>query len=266
MKLIYITSFIDGLMVFSGCFVLFNCIFKSMGLFNKLSGVFALLLAVIFFILFLRLNLSSSQKKQFKTTLSKKKKQFVDSLISMSDSEIVGLLNEYVFDKSQPISRLNGNYTYNGYTLIFLFLPEKVSANLVAYVLKNVNPKEKTAVFCTIFDKDALSYCKSNKVLTFSVNEIYDAIEKTDYLQDMKTTATKRFDLGNLKFRSNYKRALFFGISLAVLGNFSFFPIYYQISGSLFIIYGIVIAFLGKISPKTESSLKAFASKQQNSP
>lgn len=258
MKLIYFTSFIDGLMIFLAGFVLFNCIFRTIGLTDSLSAFFAVIIAIIFFILFLRLNLSLSQKKQYRATLSKKKRQFVKDLISMKTERIVSMLNDYVFDKSLPITRLNGKYTYNGYTLLFLFLPQKISANLIAYAIKSLDSDSKVAVFSTSFDNDALIYCKENNVLAFSANEIYDAIEKSEYKQQFEVKPSKRFNLSNFQFKSNYKRALLFGISLAVLGNFSFFPLYYQISGSLFIIYGIVIAFFGKISPKCDITLNDF--------
>ena len=130
------------------------------------------------------------------------------------------------------------------------FTYNKITVGEVAHAYK-LAPKSKTLVFVAIaFESEALTFASSffTKITLLSLNEIFPILKKANTLPSggfiPKEHKTSIINLLKQTFqRQKAKTFAFYGAFMLIMSRFVFFPVWYIISGSLFLIYAITIKF-----------------------
>ena len=142
---------------------------------------------------------------------------------------------------------------------------------LTEFVTKNIidnNPfmGKRLVIVSNCFSEATLSLCAVKDITLVPTKELvplinFDKLQSiptvkgSTVMQRIRQIFTKQF-LSKLYARKNFKRFFVYGVILFLLSSVSFYPVYYIISGGIFIVNGLIALLFGKndVPPTKESA------------
>ena len=192
----------------------------------------------------------SESKRKVKTKTSLRTKDAVTALNALNANQISTVIKRYFQKIGLPFQCKKGYYRVNGACLYFCLLPEELSANDVISIRRN-NPYDctKLIVVSQKFSSGALKYC-DKKTIPFRTEYLATALLEVDLSNlDLKPEKRKKNITSMLFYKTNGKKLIVYGVCLFALSFFVFYPVYYFVFGGIFIVYGLIALFFGKIKP-----------------
>lgn len=129
-----------------------------------------------------------------------------------------------------------------------MFTFEKLTENDVAAVIKRRTDKQKV-ILCNSFTSEAQSLADRFGIKFLCADDIFDKLQKSGCLPEkyLCGEAAKHGVVQKIRERFNKKLTspLFFsGIGLIALSYFTFFPVYYIVSGSILLVLAVAALFI----------------------
>lgn len=227
----------DTLFFFICNWLISLCIFRYYRLAPWLSlllcTVFSAAASALFFFL-----LSRNRRKKFLAGRDKEEKEKLTLHLALSDEKsnralLAPLLSDELSEKK----------------VFLLFCMQPLSADEIANGIKRTNGQSFT-VYCNELSPQARELCERFLITVRESKEIYEKLKAADALPEkyicgekQKSTFRKR---AKIYFHKSNCRSFFIsGAALLVLSLFSFFPLYYVISGSLLLLAALFIRIFG---------------------
>jgi hypothetical protein len=234
MKKFDLPLFSDTLFTFLCSWTISLCVLRYYGvsliLAIFLATLLALMIGVGVFLLLYR-----NHKKKF---LSRKDKEEMDKLILhlalSSDEKNRALLAPLFCDGEKNFA---------------LFTVQPLSADAVAEKIKQQDGEPFT-LFCNALTAEAQKLCEDFSVTVKTSRELYAALKEQAKLPERYICGERkkqdiRFRLHRAVRKQNARAFLTSGLTLSFLSLFSFFPLYYLISGVLLLLAALVIRLFG---------------------
>ncbi len=199
---------------------------------------------VISFVLLL-----SKRKKLMVFTLGENEKKSLALHLSVCNEKAV---------KSMFLAALDGTYAAGNrleddeHTYYFNFKLSKISPDDIAAVIKDESEKAKR-LFCCSASPEALSLAEDFSITVTAIAEIYLMLKEKNLLPE-------KYALGEVKKPSVFKRikkrfnrkicpSLFFsGLTLLAFSFFTFYPVYYIVSGAVLMSLSAVVLMIAQPS------------------
>ena len=236
MKRLNLPLILDTLFAAICAFLLF---FTALRFYTK-NPVIGLIFGIVAALLFGALGFVYISTKQNKSLLlshnEKQKKLLALHLTLSSDSYVISL-----FSKCLENSEICGKRVIcGGVSYFFNFKMQYLSEDDVALIIKEDVP-EKKAVYCVKIAPDALILAENFDIKIIKINEVYELLKSKELLPEKYIYEDKKRDNIFKRIRARFTRKLcaplfWSGLALLALSYFTFFPIYYIVSGGLMLI------------------------------
>jgi len=228
----------------------FLLFFTAIRFYTK-NAVVALIFGICACLLFGALGYLYISKKQNKTLLisrdEKHKKLLALHLSLSSDDYVKNLLKKCLGEEC----KIRGNRLICGeQTCFFNFQMHPVSEDEIALVIKRKCDGKKV-FYCNKISPEAAVLAENFLIEIHGINDVYKLLKDKDLLPEkyVYEDAAKIGFFKKIKARFSKKLCapLFWsGAALLGLSYFTFYPIYYIVSGSLMLILAIICLILGK--------------------
>mgnify|MGYP001027424198 CR=1 FL=1 len=228
--------------VFAGAcaFLLF---FTALRYYTKNIAI-ALVFGIAACILFGALAFLYISKKQNKTLLlskDEKSKKLLALHLSLSSDDYIKNLFKKCFEEA----RIRGKRLICGGQMYFFdFKMQPLTEDDVAAVIKYKFNGDKV-VYCTKASAEAAALCESFLIKIKGIDEVYSLLKQKELLPEKYVyEGAKKISLFK-RVKSRFSRRLsaplfWSGLSLLALSYFTFFPIYYIVSGGIMLILAAV--------------------------
>ena len=236
MKRLNLPLILDTLFAGICAFLLF---FTALRFYTR-SPAIGLIFGVVAALLFGALVFLYISRKQSKSLLlsrdEKQKKLLALHLTLSSDAYIKNL-----FLKCFENAEICGNRVIcGGVSYFFNFKMQNLSEDDIAKIIKEDVPDEK-AVYCVKVAPDALFLAENFGIKIIAIDEVYELLKSKDLLPEKYIYEDKKRDNIFKRIRTRFSRKLcaplfWSGLALLALSYFTFFPIYYIVSGGLMLI------------------------------
>ena len=236
MKRLNLPLILDTLFAGLCAFLLF---FTTLRFYTK-SSVVGLLFGVTAALLFGALAFLYIGRKQNKSLLisrdEKQKKLLSLHLTLSSDTYIKNL-----FLKCFENAEISGNRVIcGGVSYFFNFKMQHLSEDDIAKIIKEDVPESK-AIYCVKAAPDAMFLAENFGIKIIGIDEVYELLKSKDLLPEKYIYEDKKRDNVFKRIRARFSRKLcvplfWSGLALLFLSYFTFFPIYYIVSGGLMLI------------------------------
>lgn len=243
MRRINLPLILDTLFAAFCAFILF---FTSIRYYTKNAFValgFAIAACLLFGCLSF-LYLSKKQSKHLLISKNDKQKKLLSLHLSLSsDDYILGLFEKCLNDEEK--AEISGAKIIKGDDAYFFnFKMQPLTEDDIANVIK-VKCEQKKTVFCCKISAEAMLLCENFLIDVKQIDFVYKLLKEKDLLPDKYIYEEKKKTgfLKRIKMRFNRKicAPLFWsGLGLLALSYFTFFPIYYIISGGLMLIVSAI--------------------------
>ncbi len=234
MKKIDFTLWSDTAFFFVGSWLISLCILRYYRVTMWLAIILCTLIALCFsaglFFLIYR-----NKKKKFLLKQDREEKEKLMLHLALSSTES----NKKLF---API--LEEQKTY------LLFSMQPLSADTVAEKIRKSKNGEVFSIFCNTLSPEAKNLCDTFCISVVEGTEVYAKLKKKNLLPE-KYLCGERKRRGvkekiKLGFQKKNSRSFFFGgAALLILSLFSFFPLYYVISGCILTLTGLIVRIFG---------------------
>lgn len=235
MKKIDIPLFADTVFFFACSWLLSLCILRyfriRMWLALILCTVLSLSVGATVFLL-----LYKSRKKKFLLAQDREEKDKLMLHLALSSLEENKKLFAPVLNK--------GERTY------LLFSMQPLSADTLAEKIRRCPKDQRFTVFCNTLSPEARKLCEDFGITAVEGGEVYAKLKAANGLPQTYICAEKKKrgvkEKLKVSFHKKNSRSFFFsGAALLILSLFSFFPVYYIISGCLLVLTAIVVRIFG---------------------
>lgn len=182
------------------------------------------------------LYISKKQNKKLLISRDEKQKKLLSLHLSLSTEEyILNLLSKALSEENPEIK--NGRLITEDNAYFYNFKMQPVSEDDVAKVIK-VNCENKKIIFCNCISVQAMMLCQNFLIEVKDINFIYALLKDKELLPEKYVyEGQKKISLKN-RIKARFTRKLcaplfWSGLALLFLSYFSFFSIYYIISGGI---------------------------------
>lgn len=198
--------------------------------------IFGILAAILFGALGF-LYISRKQNKSLLISHNEKQKKLLALHLTLSSDAYVKNLFSKCFENSEISGK---RVIYGGVSYFFDFKMQYLSEDDIARIIKEDVPEEK-AVCCVKIAPDALFLAENFGIKIIEINEVYELLKSKDLLPEKYIYEDKKHDNILKRIRARFSRKLcaplfWSGLGLLFLSYFTFFPIYYIVSGGLMLI------------------------------
>ena len=244
MRRINLPLILDTLFAALCAFLLF---FTAMRYYTK-SAAIALGFAICAFILFGALSFLYISKKQNKKLLlsrDEKNKKLLSLHLSLSSDEYICNLFEKCLSGENSAAEIKGGKIFTqDCTYFFNFKMQALSEDDVAKVIK-FSDENKKVIFCSKISPEAAVLCENFLIEIRNIDSVYKLLKDNDLLPEKYVyEGAKKISVFK-KIKSRFNRRLsaplfWSGAGLLFLSYFTFFPVYYIISGGIMLILSAV--------------------------
>ncbi len=191
------------------------------------------------------LYISRKQNKKLLISRDEKQKKLLSLHLSLSTDEYVCELFEKCLRPEEGSSEIKGGKVYtDGRVYFFEFIMQPISEDAVAKVIK-FRTDDKKIIFCNRISAEAAVLAESFLIEVKQIDEIYKLLEDNKLLPEKyvyegakKISVWKRV---KARFSRRICAPLFWsGLALLALSYFTFFPIYYIVSGGIMLVASAV--------------------------
>lgn len=221
------------------------------------NGFLTLLTAIAVSLLFFTLYLIIRQKKKGKLLIKREdEEKFIKCLnaLCLSDS---AQAERYVFETllrldKNPV-KVDGGIICNEHFFFTHFSYDKITISEIVNAYK-LTPKGKNLCFIGIsFLPESEDFANSfiSRIKLIPLNELFPLMKQVDCIPDGGFIPSKKkvrlLTLFKASFSHKKVRSFtLYGISLLIMSNFVFYPIWYIVSGCSFLFYAILIKFFAQ--------------------
>lgn len=248
MTTVFLSSFFNALLSALSVYFLSGYLLRSADgqLSFILSCVFAAGagLAVWFF------STSRLERRESKKTDERSYRQRMLKLYLCTDDEIQEIFKA-LFDKLHICARVCGRHMRLGssLTVISPLSIAPMTADGLIKVLRECPYPGSYAVISAEFTPDAKKIADILGVKLIPASSLGALLDEFDLLPAIDAPMKKpRFftRFSSFLYKTNGRRFLIYGTFLFVLSSFTFYPVYYIVFGTVFVVYGLIAAFFGK--------------------
>lgn len=241
MKRLNLPLILDTLFGAVSAFLLF---FTAIRFYTKnavLGLIFGVVAGVLFGLLFF-LYISNKQNKTLLVSRDEKDKKLLALHLSLSrDEYLLNLFKKYFSSDAKIRGK---RLICGGVSYFFNFKMQPLSEDDIARVIKLKCP-EKKHIFCVKSSPEATMLANNFSIEISGIDEVFSGLKKSELLPEKyiyeKAEKTGFFKRVKARFSRKLCAPLFWsGTALLLLSYFTFFPIYYIISGSLMLILSAV--------------------------
>jgi len=242
---LYSDTVFVGLATFIFSFALFRFYFKTFAIALIFSIFTALSVGVLAFFLFKR----KTDKKFLKLCDEKDMEKLKFHLALDSKENNFQRFFNALSKKYQSAQKQDDCIFANQKNYYISFKLEPVSADQIVDLIKLSNGKDTVLLTCSA-TPDALNISKNFNIQIADAKEIYLLLKETDCLPEKYIYSEKMIGFKEkLKFRFSkraYKGYLLSGAILLFFSLFTFFPVYYLISGGILLLIAVAVKLFGK--------------------
>ena len=219
---------------------------------RALTMVFSALIALLAGAAVYGASLKKTRRSLFRSEEKNAFYQRMHALYMCTDDEIQEIFCS-LFNRLNICANVSGRHMRlnGGETLIAALLPEQMSANDLAVILRDPSLKsKKTTVVSSSFSQGAVSLARSTGVDLIDGDVLGKLLEKNELLPKPAPLSAKpslREKIAPVFYKANGKRMLFYAAVLGAFSYFSFYPVYYVASSAFFAVFGLIALFFGKI-------------------
>lgn len=239
MRKINLPLILDTLFAALCAFLLF---FTSMRYYTKNAGIalgFAICACVLFGALSF-LYISKKQNKKLLLSRDEKNKKLLSLHLSLSSDEYICSLFEKCLSGDTAAEVKGGKIFADDSVYFFNFKMQPLSEDDVAQVIK-FSSENKKVIFCSKISPEAAVLCENFLIEIRNIDSVYKLLKDKELLPEkyVYEGAKKISFFKRIKARFNRRLStpLFWsGAGLLFLSYFTFFPVYYIISGGIMLI------------------------------
>ena len=191
------------------------------------------------------LYISKKQNKKLLISKDEKQKKLLSLHLSLSSDEyIADLFEKCLSTKDDKPESKNGKLIIGENAYFYNFKMQPISEDDVAKVIK-VNCKQTKIIICNRVSAEGLALCENFLIEVKQIDYVYDLLKEKQLLPE-KYVYEGQQKIGILKkIKARFSRRIcaplfWSGLGLLALSYFTFFPIYYIISGSIMLILSAV--------------------------
>ena len=239
-----VSLILDGIIAFSGSLLLSFCIFRIINTPKIIAIISSIIFSVCILLAFI---LKKREKSIFISNTIWQNKRMLAlkfKLSLMKNDEIINLFKGLIKNCANKDFYLESEK----YIYLFCFLPDELSTGDALSLIKKVDYSSKQIVlFSNAFSKNLIDISNALKISLISTEKIYSNLKEAypEFLDKLEILDTKKLKLSGLFQKKNGIRFILYGSILELLSLITFFPIYYVLSGAVFIIYGLITLFFG---------------------
>lgn len=267
MKNLSLSIVSDAVLSLTAVLIALLCIFRALGLNLPIAILFALIAAACASAFITIRNQSKRAKRLDASAVKSEKRSLVNTLSLLKINELIDVFAGLFEVHGQKLAKTESSLESDSLVLIPVFSPEKTTAEQIAEAYKRSAVADKTVVIISsAYTSEAILFAAESGIKLVGLDEVFSLFKEhaPEFIKSERRAA-KRYELKRLIEKQNSTRLIFYGVILCIFGFFAFFPIYYAISGGLFIFVGLVVRFFGRpsaISATTFDSL--FESEKSN--
>ena len=244
MRRINLPLILDTLFAGLCAFLLF---FTSIRYYTK-SVYLALGFAIVSSLLFGALSflyISRKQNKKLLISRDEKQKKLLSLHLSLSSDEYISeLMKKCLIQESETPIIKNGAITISNCAYFCNLKMQPISEDDVAKVIK-VKCDENKVIICNRISTEALMLCESFLIEVKQIDFIFDLLKEKQLLPEKYIYEGQKkigiFTRIKARFSRKICAPLFWsGLALLMLSYFTFFPVYYIISGGIMLILSAV--------------------------
>ena len=236
MKRLNLPLILDTLFTAVCAFLLF---FTALRFYTKtpLIGLIFGIAAALLFGALAFIYISRRQSKSLLISHDEKQKKLLSLHLALSSDAYVKNLFLKCFENAE----ICGNRViYGGVSYFFNFKMQHLSEDDIARIIKEDVPESK-AVYCVKTSPEALILAENFGIKIIGIDEVYELLKGNDMLPEKFIYEDKKRPNIFKRVRERFSRKLcaplfWSGLALLFLSYFTFFPIYYIVSGGLMLI------------------------------
>ena len=190
------------------------------------------------------LYISKKQNKKFLISRDEKQKKLLSLHLSLSSDEYIrGLLINCLTEDNKPEIK-NGALILSDCAYFYNFKMQPLSEDDVAKVIK-VECEEKKIILCNRISAEAMILCENFLIEVKQIDFVYNLLKEKELLPEKYIYEGQKkigvFRRIKARFSRRICAPLFWsGFALLALSYFTFFPIYYIVSGGIMLILSAV--------------------------
>ena len=252
-----------------GIFVFITSFFLSFTIFNFYIGIrwAAIILSLDLTVAITMLYAFNAKKKYGKLTIKfsdrKKAENLLDFLCLSSDEIIAKKISEHLKNNDfEVIYTEKYKIRCKDKTIFYVFKYDDVSKQDIADVFKSKDRDEQIELWCVKISDEAMKFAekifgKHIKIVDFKM--IFQMFY-TDKIQPLTLPQTKDKKAFLLSLKQSFDRKkskgyAVYGVALLAMSYFVFSPLWYIISGSLFVIYALIVRFFAPSDKELNQNL-----------
>lgn len=250
MKNLSLSILSDAILSLAAILIALLCIFRSLGLNFPLALFFAFVAAACFSAAITVRNTAKRKRRLDDGNVKAEKRSLANTLSLIKNSELIDLFAGIFEIRGIKLTKTDGALETENLTLIPLFAPESLTATGVADAVKRSASAGKTAVvISSSYTSEAIRFAAESGVKLVGLDEVFSLFKEhaPEFIKSERRAA-KRYEFKRFFEKQNSGKLVFYGVMLCIFGFFAFYPVYYAISGGLFIFAGLTMRFLGKPS------------------
>lgn len=244
MRRINLPLILDTLFAAFCAFLLF---FTALRYYTR-NAYLALGFAIAAFLLFGALSylyISKKQNKKLLISRDEKQKKLLSLHLSLSSDESVSkLLAECLKRNDETFEIKNGTIVIGNCTYFYNFKMQPISEDDVAKVIK-INCDGEKVILCNRISAEAMILCESFLIEVKQIDYVYNLLKEKQLLPEKYVYEGQKKPGIFKKIKARFSRKIcaplfWSGLALLVLSYFTFFPLYYIISGGIMLILSAV--------------------------
>ncbi|MCH5148709.1 MAG: hypothetical protein J1G05_05040 [Clostridiales bacterium] len=204
---------------------------------NPAVGLIFGIVAALLFGALAFIYISRRQSKSFLISHDEKQKKLLALHLTLSSDAYV----KNLFLKCFEDAKISGKRVIcGGITYFFNFKMQHLSEDDIAQIIKEDVPEDK-AIYCVKASPEALFLAENFGIKIITIDEVYELLKSKDLLPEKYIYEDKKRANIFKRIRARFSRKLcaplfWSGLALLLLSYFTFFPIYYIVSGGLMLI------------------------------
>ena len=191
------------------------------------------------------LYISKKQNKNLLISKDEKQKKLLSLHLSLSTDEYVaGLFKKCLTADNEKAEIKSGRLKTAENLYFFIFIMQPITEDDVAKVIK-VKTDSKKIIVCNCIASEAMLLCENFLIEVKDINYVYGQLKDKELLPDKYVyEGQKKISLKN-RIKARFSRKIcaplfWSGLALLILSYFTFFPIYYIISGGIMLVLSAV--------------------------
>lgn len=247
MKSISLSLFLDAVLSCASTILIVLCLGRLLGLSGNLIIPISLIVGICISAIITLNRLNKREKLLSLKGMNESKSQLQLKLALLKKTQLIELFKDLFDKKTVNYTIDNGSFIINEKRLELIFTFEPLSAQQIIDVKNKFESDDfKLVIVGSIFTDSAIMLAKQCSISLIGIEQVFNFIKETNsqlISENVIKKSKKRFS--NF-FSSNHARKyIFYGIVLDVMGIVSFYPLYYFLFGTFFIISGLVSLFFG---------------------